>query len=66
MTGKKALTEVNRMDGSSESIPLGPERWYLNITAEMSYPFGSFFPMVKLGLTFLCAFLGKLYDDIFC
>ena len=47
MTGKKALTEVNRMDGSSESLPLGPERWYLNITAEMSYPFGSFFPMVK-------------------
>lgn len=47
MTGKKVFMEVNRMDGSSESIPLGPERWYLNITAEMSHPFGSFFPIVK-------------------
>ena len=47
MTGKKVFMEVNRMDGSSESIPLGPERWYLNITAEMSHPFGSFFSMVK-------------------
>lgn len=47
MTGRKVFMEVNRMDGSSESIPLGPERWYLNITAEMSYPFGSILPMVK-------------------
>lgn len=47
MTGKNVFMEVNRMDVSSESIPLGPERWYLNITAEMLHPFGSFFSMVK-------------------
>ena len=40
MTGKKVFMEVNRMDGSSESIPLGPERWYLNITAEILFSYG--------------------------